>query len=80
MLPLKLVEPLQRQLEAARLIHCLDLREGYEEAHLPCAPSRKYPRAGLELGWQYVFPSKNRSTGPDDGGGTISTNQACSEQ
>ena len=34
---------------------------------LPFALARKYPRAGFGWGWQYVFPSKNRSADPDDG-------------
>jgi integrase len=43
------------------------LQEGFGEVHLPHALARKYPRAGFEWGWQYVFPSKNRSPDPDDG-------------
>lgn len=67
MLPEKLVEPLRAHLERVRLLHARDLREGYGEVHLPYALSRKYPRAGREWHWQYVFPSKNRSPDPDDG-------------
>lgn len=67
MLPEKLVEPLRAHLERVRLLHARDLREGYGEVHLPYALSRKYPRAGREWHWQYVFPSKNRSADPDDG-------------
>jgi integron integrase len=66
-LPEKLVEPLRAHLERVRLLHACDLREGYGEVHLPYALSRKYPRAGCEWHWQYVFPSKNRSADPDDG-------------
>jgi len=29
--------------------------------------SRKYPRAGYEWGWQFIFPSKNRSVDPETG-------------
>jgi hypothetical protein len=43
------------------------LREGYGEAHLPYALARKYPRAGYEWSWQYVFPSKSRSVHPEGG-------------
>ncbi len=46
-----------------------DVREGYGEVHLPFALARKYPRAGFEWSWQYVFPSKSRSADPDDGVG-----------
>lgn len=65
MLPRRLIEPLQHQMARARRIHEADLREGYGEVHLPYALARKYPRAGYEWGWQYVFPSKNRSVDPD---------------
>lgn len=67
MLPARLIEPLKQQLAWAKSIHDLDLREGYGEVHLPYALSRKYPRAGYEWIWQYVFPSKNRSIDPEDG-------------
>ena len=50
-----------------RLLHGRDVREGLGEVHLPYALARKYPRAGREWAWQYVFPSKNRSADPDDG-------------
>jgi len=67
LLPEKLVEPLQAHLAEVRRLHERDLREGYGEVHLPFALARKYPRAGFEWSWQYVFPSKNRSVDPDDG-------------
>jgi site-specific recombinase XerD len=34
---------------------------------MPYALARKYPRAGREWAWQFVFPSKHRSADPDDG-------------
>lgn len=67
MLPERLIEPLQNQLERARKLHDADLREGFGEVHLPYALARKYPRVGFEWNWQYVFPSKNRSADPEDG-------------
>ena len=67
MLPKTLLVPLQDQLRKAKQLHDLDLREGYGEVHLPYALARKYPRAGFEWTWQYVFPSKKRSADPDDG-------------
>jgi len=39
----------------------------FGEVHLPSALARKYPRAGYEWGWQYVFPASRRSADPDDG-------------
>jgi integron integrase len=67
MLPKKLIDPLRMQLQKARQIHDLDLKEGFGEVHLPYALARKYPRAEFEWGWQYAFPSKNRSADPEDG-------------
>ena len=67
MLPEKLTEPMRMHLEDVRLLHARDLREGFGEVHLPFALARKYPNAGREWAWQYVFPSKNRSADPEDG-------------
>jgi integron integrase len=66
MLPEKLVEPVRQHMGRVRALHARDLGEGYGEARLPYALARKYPRAGFEWAWQYVFPSKNRSADPDD--------------
>jgi integron integrase len=66
-LPRRLIDSLQTQLQKVRQLHVRDLREGFGEVHLPYALARKYPRAGFEWDWQYVFPSKNRSADPEDG-------------
>ena len=66
-LPRSLVEPLQREVERARVIHLADLAEGCGEALLPNALARKYPRAGRDFGWQFVFPSDRRSVDPRSG-------------
>ena len=56
-----------RQLERIKLLHEDDLSAGYGEADMPYALDRKYPHAGHEYRWQYVFPSairsKNKITG-----------------
>jgi integron integrase len=67
MLPDKLIEPLRAHLERARGLHARDLREGYGEVNMPYALARKYPRAGREWAWQFVFPSQHRSADPEDG-------------
>jgi len=67
MLPERLLEPLRTHLEKVSQLHQSDLRESYGEVHLPYALARKYPQAGYEWGWQYVFPSRNRSVDPEDG-------------
>lgn len=40
---------------------------GHGEARLPYALARKYPNAGREWGWQFVFPSQQVSRDPLDG-------------
>lgn len=63
-LPLQLVEPLQKQLEAARKLHEQDLRRGLGRVEMPFALERKYPNASTEWAWQYVFPSRILSVNP----------------
>ena len=67
MLPEALIEPLRSHLARASALHRRDLAEGYGEVHLPFALARKYPKAGREWGWQYVFPSRKLSADPVDG-------------
>jgi integron integrase len=67
MLPPSLVGPLRRQLERAKALHELDVREGFGHVYLPYALARKYPNADREWGWQYVFPARQRSTDPRTG-------------
>ena len=66
-LPKSLVEPLQREVERARMLHVADLAAGFGAAALPYALARKYPSAARDFGWQYVFPSVQRSIDPNDG-------------
>lgn len=63
-LPSILVEPLQKQLEAARKLHEQDLRRGLGRVEMPFALERKYPNAETEWAWQYVFPSRVLSVNP----------------
>ena len=67
LLPETLIAPLQFQLKTTQLIHQKDLKEGYGETLLPFALSKKYPNAGKEWVWQYVFPASQRSTDPESG-------------
>lgn len=68
MLPRSLEEPLSRQIEQARLLHLQDLADGFGEVPLPDALARKYPGAGRDFGWQFVFPAERRSQDPRGGG------------
>ena len=66
-LPTKLIEPLQKQLEKAKKMHDEDLRRGLGRVEMPFALARKYPNAESEWIWQYVFPSKSLSKNPRTG-------------
>jgi integron integrase len=62
--PETVMEPLKHHLARVKLIHAQDLKEGYGDVYMPYALDRKYPNAGKEWGWQYVFPAPNRSKDP----------------
>ncbi|MEK1904281.1 MAG: integron integrase [Pseudomonas sp.] len=68
MLPRRLVEPLREHLLKVEALHQRDLEEGFGRANLPFALARKYPNAAAEWGWQFVFPSGNRSKDPRSDG------------
>jgi len=65
--PNALHQPIHDQIEVAKQLHNKDLDEGFGEVYLPAALSRKYSKANISLGWQYLFPSKTRSTDPRSG-------------
>jgi len=51
----ELVEPLTRHLQSVCNTYKKDLKDGLAGVCLPDALERKYPNAGREWGWQYVF-------------------------
>lgn len=56
-LPQRFENDLKQQIDKVRKIHDKDLRLNIDGVYLPYALERKYPNAGKELGWQYLFPS-----------------------
>jgi len=60
----ELRKPLEKQIDAVKTLHAEDLTNGYGEVWLPDALARKYQHAAKEIGWQYLFPSKNLSDDP----------------
>jgi integrase len=66
-LPRSLTGKLHAQLETVGLIHAADLADGFGEAWLPKGFARKIGPAARDLGWQYLFPAKKRSTDPRSG-------------
>jgi integron integrase len=67
MLPKRLMEPLQRQIDQALATHAEDVAAGLGDVWLPFALGKKYPNAAREPGWQYVFPSGQISVDPESG-------------
>ncbi|MBZ0168229.1 MAG: integron integrase [Kofleriaceae bacterium] len=59
MLPAAVNEPLRRHLESVRKQYETDLKSGYSGVALPNALERKYPNAGKEWSWQWVFPASS---------------------
>ena len=66
MIPETLIPHLKAHLHQVRQLHAFDLKNGYGQAILTNALSRKYPRADREWGWQWVFPAATRYKDPND--------------
>ena len=66
-LPKKLEPELRAHLLQVKALHEGDLKLGHGEVYLPPALARKYPSAGREWKWQYVFPSAKLSVDPRSG-------------
>jgi integron integrase len=62
MLPTVVKEPLAKHLEIIKEQHRRDLDNGLGRVVLPNALNRKYPNAGKEWGWQWVFPATSHYT------------------
>src|SRR2546428_11389818 len=67
MLPGTVKADLAKHIELVRALHQRDLRQGAGWVELPWALARKYPNAGREWAWQWVFPATrfyvDRATG-----------------
>ena len=57
LLPETVIAALRRQVETVRKQHAADLRKGAGWVELPEALARKYPHAGREFRWQWLFPA-----------------------
>lgn len=60
MLPSTLIPELKEHIDKVQCIHNADLKDGFGKVELPFAVSNKYPNAGKEFKWQWLFPQKNR--------------------
>jgi integron integrase len=60
-------EELRAHLQRSQALHLADRASGLAGVWMPEALERKYPDAGRELGWFWVFPSHTLSTDPRAG-------------
>ncbi len=67
MLPASLVDPLRRQLGAARAVYERDRDANVPGVELPFAYARKNPSAGRSWAWHWVFPQGHLSIDPRSG-------------
>lgn len=66
-LPESVMELLQQQVDRVIKIHEKDILDGYDSVYLPYALERKYPSAGKQPGWHFLFSAKDISTDPRTG-------------
>lgn len=67
-LPKSSIEALHQQILQARKYVLNDLtNDSYDGVWLPDALARKYPKARLDIGWHYLFPSNRLSIDPEMG-------------
>lgn len=64
-LPDRCRERLKIHIDESRSIHAADLQRDYGEVWLPGALQKKYPGAGRDWRWQYVFPASRVSVDPE---------------
>jgi len=67
LIPESLVDALRTQLSTVRELHEHAMKMSFGGVELPFALHRKYPRAHLEHGWQYLFPAPRPSRDPRSG-------------
>jgi integron integrase len=66
-LPGAVLEPLHAHFTRRRELFDADREGGPSFVYLPAALNRKYPSAGAEWHWQYVFVARSRSMDPRSG-------------
>jgi integron integrase len=62
--PTSLEEPMARNLDRVRALYAYDRKNRTPGVELPYSIVRKYPGAGIDWGWQWVFPAAQLSTDP----------------
>ncbi len=67
MIPASLIDELRDHIAARRVMHDTDLATGHADVELPYAIERKYPQAGKQWAWQYIFAAATYSADPRTG-------------
>lgn len=67
MLPDSLSERIQVQIHIAEKYYEMDRKQGIGPAWMPYALARKYSGEASQLGWQFIFPSKEPAVDPQTG-------------
>lgn len=67
LLPEYVIESLKKHLAYVKMLHEKDLKDGFDSVYMPYALERKYPNAGREFGWRFVFPATQSSKDPRTG-------------
>lgn len=67
MLPESLMADIQKRIAERQKMHDIDLAKGMADVELPNAIERKYPNAGRQFGWQYLFAAATYSADPRSG-------------
>jgi integron integrase len=67
MLPERFSGPLKEHLARVKAVYEQNLAQGTAGVYIWAALERKYPNAGREWIWQYVFPAKSLSVDPRSG-------------
>lgn len=66
-LPERALVPIRLQIQQARQYFEVDIQEGIDFMYLPHALLKKYPNAGKDVRWRYVFSSSKLSNDPVSG-------------
>jgi len=61
-LPSRLRDDLKDQVDVVQSLLTADLKLDIDGVYMPFALEKKYPNAGKDLGWQYLFPATRLST------------------
>lgn len=67
LLPDFVIPGLKLAIDKVEQFHEMDQADGISHVHMPDALARKYPNAGKQLKWQYVFASHKTSVDPITG-------------